>query len=193
MHELLKLDSQGGEPLHIADILPWLRLDDGQENEELLTSLCLTAREMAEKYCNRIFRGAAAFQETFVSEQPARSHVRAPGHPDVLTLSRGPLVQVQSISIDGIALSLALYVVSGGENVLPRVKLLQPARRSRLVVTYTAGTGLNTEQPAVANKPPEMALSAMKCIAAHLYANPESQDMPGFALRMLDLVGKLEA
>lgn len=201
MHEVIKLSSQGDEPVTLSMLKAWLRLDGDEAEQPEIQGLCPAVRAMAEEYTKRVYLGSVTFRETYYREDrnggldSRFSHLWMNPHHQhraVITLCRGPLVAVTSIVVDEVTVDPSCYDVTGGEKVLPQIRLHRWPESfwKKLVITYAAGTGV-IEGDGVAPSP--LALQAMQLIAGHLNVNRESQDLPPLAERLLDLDGKLGA
>lgn len=170
------------EPVTTALLRDFLRLPPDQE-EDLLTRLIRTAREVIEAHCNLVML-------------PQRWHLKLANWPQSgrIALYKAPVIsidKVQGFSADG---SAVLFGDDGWrldeESRPQRLYLRKPPHitiAKGLEIELTAGLG---QEPSAL---PEALRHACVMLAAHLYDNRNSADTGASMISLPDMVAQLVA
>lgn len=167
------------EPVTLAEMKNYMRLDNYTDDDNLITSLITTARQQIESKCKR-----ALFTQTIDEWQD--------GGRGLIILSRAPVQTIQSVTLwwmDGTttAIPAAQYVEKNGSlkylwGLTFKTRRWPVGRGFRAVeIQYTAGYGATT-----ASVPPGL-VEAVKQYTASLYDNrgDAGYDMPPIVDQLL--------
>ena len=146
------------EPLSLEEVKLHLRNNPGDtsEDKDIIAPLISAAREYCENYCGKSF-----------AEQSITAYPEVSG---TVTLPRGPVISVDSVTVDGEAVEYTADVRRGTVTV----------NKPGAVITYTAGY----------EEVPYLVRQAMLLLIGHWYANREAtaQSAPaeiGMAVRAM--------
>jgi len=140
------------EPITLNEVKAHLRIDGDEENE-LLSALITTAREMAEEYTRR----SLVQQEWELGIQELTTKVYLP---------RSPVREITYFAVDGQELGTDSYLLIGQE-IFCTKKPLKAVMPDGIVIRYTAGFD--------ADNIPEAIKRAILMLVGHLYENREGQ------------------
>jgi uncharacterized phiE125 gp8 family phage protein len=151
------------EPVTLAEAKSHLRVDLN-DDDTLINALITAARQMAEEYTRRAFI-TQTWEATFLPLGVPYRGIR---------LSRPPVQQIVSITVDGQTLDPTKYeLLDDWIEFDPK-----PLPQDKIVIRYNAGYGSAADVPSPIKQ-------AILQIVGHLYENRESQDMPGLAVNLL--------
>lgn len=130
------------EPLNLEEVKLHLRINPGDTSEDIdiLAPLISAAREYCENYCGKS-----------LAEQTITVYSEMSG---TVTLPRGPVISVDSVTVDGEAVEYTADVRRGTVTV----------NKPGAVITYTAGC----------EETPYLVRQAMLLLIGHWYANREA-------------------
>lgn len=136
------------EPVTLSEVKAHLRID-GSEEDELLSALITTAREMAEEYTRRAF----ITQTWELALDSASGKVYLP---------RPPVQTIDEIMLDGEMVAIENYLFLGENVFCPKIPLYA-ANPGGLVIRYTSGYGDSAADVPLAIR------QAILMLIAHLY------------------------
>jgi uncharacterized phiE125 gp8 family phage protein len=148
------------EVVTLAQAKNHLRVDI-EDDDDLISSLIVVARQRAEEYTRRAFI-TQTWEWTLLFPYPT------------ITL-RSEVQQIDQITIDGEELSSTTQYKLIGDDLL-----IEPTGKS-VTIRYTSGYGDNADDV------PEQIKQAILQIVGHLYENRESQGIPPLAEDLLSL------
>ena len=130
------------EPLSLEEVKLHLRNNPGDtsEDKDIIAPLISAAREYCENYCGK------SFAEQSITAYPEES--------GTVTLPRGPVISVDSVTVDGEAVEYTADVRRGTVTV----------NKPGAVITYTAGY----------EETPYLVRQAMLLLIGHWYTNREA-------------------
>lgn len=151
------------EPVNLAQAKNHLKVDLSND-DALIDSLIVSARQRAEEYTRRAF-----ITQTW-------EWTIGPSNIPYCNVSLRPQVQqINSVTFDGQTLDSTQYSLIGDDLIF------DPIVRGSLVIKYTTGYGNSTDDV------PELIKQAILQIVGHLYENRESQGIPPLAEDLLSL------
>ena len=136
------------EPVSLDQVKAWLKVDWDTE-DALIETLISAAREKCEQYTNRAFV-SQGITETF-------------GVNDEITLARGEVISVDSVTVGVTALTTADYTTDDHDYGFTIT--LNNLPDDRVTVVYTAGYGTN------ASDVPRAIAAAIYLMVADMYDN----------------------
>jgi uncharacterized phiE125 gp8 family phage protein len=151
------------EPVTREQAKNHLRVDI-DEDDTLISSLIVVARQRAEEFTRRAFITQTWEWTLFDYNIPRRS---------VTLRSQGQ--QIDQVTLDGVEMSATQYKLISDDIVF------DPMVKGVFTIRYTAGYGDNADDV------PEQIKQAILQIVGHLYENRESQGIPPLAEDLLSL------
>jgi hypothetical protein len=193
--ELVQVTAAGAEPLTTADAKLWLRVGSEGNDDDLIASLCVAARERAEVFCRRSFKAGDVWKLSadgfprlrFFGETENRfwgselNYLQKRTDEYAITIPMGPIAAITSISyFDGSGVSQVLdpanYSLVPDDFANPKV---YPTFGNWWPITQVMpdAVAINFTTTGIV---PETVLLAMKQMLAHWYANREAVAVGAF-------------
>jgi len=165
------------EPVTLAEMKLYMKRDEDTTDDTLIESIIESARKKAEDYCNR----------AFIDQSWTLSLNHSPG---IINIPKGYLDSITSINIVsdlGVSTLQAstIYQTETGENGLIMLEsgnswTSSTRPRGEMVIIFKAGYG------ALVTDIPEGLKTGIKQIAAYLYENRESTEVPKLIMGVLN-------
>jgi uncharacterized phiE125 gp8 family phage protein len=153
------------EPVTLDEAKAHLRVD-GDDEDDYITSLIVAARQAAEAYTRR----------ALITQTWRHTGDRFTG---TVTLPHQPVQSVASVAIDGEALPGYAYETDTSTGRVKALAAYAADDIGGVAITYTAGYGDAADVPMQIRQ-------AILLTVGHMHENRESQEMPGYAKRLLD-------
>lgn len=147
------------EPVTLSEAKAHLRID-GSEEDELLSALITTAREMAEDYTRR----SLVLQEWELGIDKIDNRIYLP---------KSPVQSIDYVAVDGEPIPLDNYYLVGADTFYTKIPLCA-TMPDGVVIRYKAGFDTN--------QVPEKIKHAIKMLVGYLYENREGQASGGLGL-----------